>query len=625
MIHYKMVFIVLRHGESQWNKENRFTGFTDVPLSENGKEEAEQVADILRNTHIHHIFTSHLERTITTGEIIKKQQSHQPEISHIKELCERDYGDLTGKNKQELIHTHGETLVKTWRRSFYEGPPNGENLDMVTQRVGDTYNKYMAPLLHEKKNIVFVGHGNSIRALFVHLGIKDEKTIEEFEVPTGVIIQLCTDSKKYRFENRHQINAYQIIDSRGFPTIETQCIDKYTGKIVGKGSCPSGASCGSTEVLELRDNDKSLYCGKSVFRAIQNINEFNNHFSLKRNVITNLKKCDAQLNEYDKTPMKSLMGGNATTSISFCMANVGANLLDIELYKYIHKIYNVRKGPIVLPTPMANIINGGKHTASEYLKIQEIMIFPRHDLSVSDKMRLIVEIYHCLRITLEKRYGPAAKSIGDEGGFCPPIYDADEALNVLEEVIQETGYIVNKDVFFALDCAASEFYNAEYKVYNVESDLELTSSEMVNYYDKLIEKHPAIKSIEDAFHETDYEAWKRFTETHGNNIMIVGDDLFTTNPKLIKQGLEEKWANSLLLKVNQIGTISEAVESAQLLFSENKEVIVSHRSGETNHSIIVDLAIGIGARFLKIGSPCRGERVAKFNRLIEIEHNLHKI
>ena len=230
---------------------------------------------------------------------------------------------------------------------------------------------------------------------------------------------------------------------------------------------------------------------------------------------------------------------------------------------------------------------------------------------------LVCEVYQTLQEILVRRYGKQAKSIGDEGGFCPPIYSTEIALKTIEEAIEEANYIVGVDVFMALDCAASEFYNEETKLYEIEKNLFLTYIDLVDYYDNLIKKHPALRSIEDGFHETDYEAWKLFTFNFSDKIMIVGDDLFTTNKTLIKQGLEEKWANSLLLKVNQIGTISEAIESASYFTSGN--VIVSHRSGETNHAYIIDIAVGIGAKYVKIGSPCRGERTAKFNRLIEIE------
>jgi len=243
-------------------------------------------------------------------------------------------------------------------------------------------------------------------------------------------------------------------------------------------------------------------------------------------------------------------------------------------------------------------------------------------LSTSQKIRIYCEVYHTLKKLLVEKYGEQAKSIGDEGGFCPPIYSAEEALTIIEEAIEKSNYNVGQDVFIALDCAASEFYNTETKMYEIEKDKFVNSEELVDYYGDLIAKHPALKSIEDGFHESDYEAWKLFTCKFGDKLMIVGDDLFTTNPKLIKQGLEEQWANTLLLKVNQIGTITEAIQGAKMVMDTGNEVIVSHRSGETNHAYIIDIAVGIGAKYVKIGSPCRGERVAKFNRLLEIEHQL---
>jgi enolase len=299
------------------------------------------------------------------------------------------------------------------------------------------------------------------------------------------------------------------------------------------------------------------------------------------------------------------------------MADVATKSEGLEMFEYIQKHYGFEKSSS-LPTPLVNIINGGKHGVTDDLKIQEFMIFPNESYSVSKKTQIICEVYQTLKEILVKKYGKNAKSIGDEGGFCPPIYNAEEALTVIEESIVAAKYEVGKDVFMALDCAASEFYNTETKLYEVEKDLLLTSDQLIDYYGGLIEKHPALKSIEDGFHEHDYEAWQKFTQKFGDQIMIVGDDLFTTNSALIKKGLTGLWANTLLLKVNQIGTVTEAIESAKLMFAEGKNVIVSHRSGETNHAYIVDIAVGIGAKYLKIGSPCRGERVAKFNRIIEI-------
>ena len=619
-----MVFVVLRHGESEWNKLNKFTGLTDVGLSDNGKQEAIAAGMLLKNCFFDFIFCSQLKRTVHTAKIIADIQNNPAKIKPRNEFEERDYGTITGKNKTELMEEHGKQQIKVWRRSFYQGPPGGESLNAVAQRVGIGYDREIQFLLNDNRNVLLVAHGNSLRALFVHLGIKNEKTIESFEIGTGVPIQVDVVNKTYKYLNAYTLCAYQIIDSRGYPSLEVQCYDKESKKCIGKGSTPSGASCGSTEVCEMRDGQKGLFHGKSVYRAVENIRKINDHFVLSKKTLTNLSNCDKQFNDLDGTEMKTKYGGNTSTALSFCLANCAANLKNMEMYEYFAQHYKMKNSIDVtkLPTPFVNIINGGKHGVTEDLKIQEFMIFANEDLPTSKQVRIYCEVYHSLKKLLVEKYGEQAKSIGDEGGFCPPIYSADEALNVIEEAIKLSNYEVGTDVFIALDCAASEFYNEETKLYEIEKGKFVTSNELINYYSKLIEDHPALKSIEDGFHEKDYNAWHLFTCKYQDKIMIVGDDLFTTNPKLIKQGLEENWANTLLLKVNQIGTISESVEGAKMMMNQGNNVIVSHRSGETNHAYIVDIAIGIGAKYLKIGSPCRGERVAKFNRLLEIEHQL---
>jgi len=618
-----MVFVVLRHGESEWNKLNKFTGLTDVELSEQGKQEARLAGDLLKDCHFDFIYSSQLERTIHTANIIAKVQNNPVQLKPRHEFAERDYGNITGKDKTELMDEFGKEQIMVWRRSFYQGPPGGESLYTVTQRVGYGYDQYIKSVVDAGKNVLLVGHGNSLRALFVHLGIKDEKTIESFEIGTGVPIQLDVVNRTYKYMNAYTLSAYQIIDSRGYPSLEVQCYDKESKKCIGKGSTPSGASCGSTEVCEMRDDQKDLFHGKSVFQAVENIRSLNDHFVLSKKTLTNLSNCDKQFNDLDGTEMKTKYGGNTSTALSFCLANCAANLKDMEMYEYFAEHYKmVSKIDITnLPTPFVNIINGGKHGVTEDLKIQEFMIFANEDLTTSSQIRIYCEVYHTLKKLLVEKYGEQSKSIGDEGGFCPPIYSAEEALCVIEQAIVLSNYVVGQDVFIALDCAASEFYNEETKLYEIEKGKFVNSNELIDYYGKLIEDHPALKSIEDGFHEADYDAWKSFTSRYHDKLMIVGDDLFTTNPRLIKQGLEEKWANTLLLKVNQIGTISEAVEGAKMMMKKGNNVIVSHRSGETNHAYIVDIAVGIGAKYLKIGSPCRGERVAKFNRLLEIEHS----
>jgi enolase len=620
-----MVLVVLRHGESVWNSLNIFTGITDVELSDNGRIEAANAGGILQNCEFDAIFTSDLVRTIETAKIVGQTQSSIVEPTRVVEFQERDYGYLTGKNKNDLTELYGEEQVKIWRRSYHEGPPEGENLDQVKNRVGRAYDTLVKPRIASGQHVLIVAHGNSLRALFVHLGLKNEQSIEDFEIGTGIPIQIDVMNREYRYENAYILSAYQIIDSRGYPSLEVQCLDRRTRKCVGKGSTPSGASCGSTEVCEMRDGDKTLYHGKSVFGAVKNVGKLNQHIVLSKKTMVDLTHCDQQLIRLDGTEMKTKYGGNTSTAVSFCMADTAARLRGVELYEYIAEHYGLRKSDdyAQLPTPFVNIINGGKHGVTEDLKIQEFMIFARETLSVSQKVRIYCEVYHTLKQILVERYGEQAKSIGDEGGFCPPIYSAEEALTLIEEAIEKSNYAVAVDVFIALDCAASEFYDQDTKLYEVEKDRLLTSSELVDFYGDLMEKHPALRSIEDGFHESDYAAWTEFYARFSDKLMIVGDDLFTTNPRLIKQGLDEKWANTLLLKVNQIGTITEAVQGAKLMMDAGNDVIVSHRSGETNHAYIVDLAVGIGAKYLKIGSPCRGERVSKFNRLLEIEHHLH--
>jgi len=620
-----MVFIVIRHGESLWNKENKFTGWVDIGLSENGILDANKIGISLKNYKFDYIITSDLLRSKETAqliydnlEIMNKQNIQFIEAEEVKE---RNYGLLAGIDKNELITKYGERQMKLWRRSYAARPPEGESLEDVHLRIGKYYDESILPLLNDNKNVLMVAHGNSIRALFVHLGIKNEQNIEVFEIANTTPICIDVINSNYCYLNDFELIGSQIIDSRGYPTIEVACFDKESKKLIGKGSSPSGASCGSSEVLELRDKKMSLFKGKSVYKCVEIIYVLNKKMSLNKSNMLDLKKIDEQLINIDGTEFKTFLGGNTTTAVSFCMADTASKLLNMELFEYISNTYKLSNS-YSLPTPFVNIINGGKHGVTDNLKIQEFMIFPNESYTISKKMQIICEVYQTLQELLVKRYGKQAKSIGDEGGFCPPIYDTELALKTIEDAIVEAKYIVGVDVFLALDCAASEFYNEQTKLYEIEKDIFLTANELVDYYGNLIEKHPALKSIEDGFHETDYKAWKLFTSTFSDKIMIVGDDLFTTNKKLIKQGLQENWANTLLLKVNQIGTISEAIESASLLIKDNKNVIVSHRSGETNHSYIIDIAVGIGAKYVKIGSPCRGERTVKFNRLIEIDNIL---
>eukprot|EP00455_Lapot_gusevi_P033619 TRINITY_DN367_c0_g1_i1.p2 TRINITY_DN367_c0_g1~~TRINITY_DN367_c0_g1_i1.p2 ORF type:complete len:280 (-),score=144.25 TRINITY_DN367_c0_g1_i1:72-911(-) len=270
---------------------------------------------------------------------------------------------------------------------------------------------------------------------------------------------------------------------------------------------------------------------------------------------------------------------------------------------------------------MCNILNGGKHAGGN-LKIQEFMIVPRRGLPFSEQLRFATTVYHHLGKLLGQKYGLSAKNLGDEGGFAPPLNNPEETIQTIEEAIRIAGFEVGRDIFIALDCASSEFYNEETKQYELEPNRWLTTDELIEYYVKLVNEHPAIISIEDGLAEKDYAGWIKLNAALGNRIQLVGDDLYTTNTNLITQGIQHHWANALLLKVNQIGTITESMNAARMLYDARQNVIVSHRSGETPNCTIADLAVGIGAQYIKTGAPARGERVAKYNRLLEIEEYL---
>ena len=413
--------------------------------------------------------------------------------------------------------------------------------------------------------------------------------------------------------NAYRLQGRQILDSRGFPTIEVKCIDVQTGKCIGKGACPSGSSCGSKEAIELRDGDKSTYQGKGVLKAIDNIHKLNDILMINYNTATDLKKIDEQLICLDPS-----IGGNTITAVSMCMMNAGANLLDIEMYEYISQIYGFDKTYNKLPTIMANIINGGIHCGNQ-LMIQEFMIVPREDISVAKKVQIICEIYHTLEKLLEERYSLSSTNVGFEGGFTADITNSEDTLNIIEEAITKAGYVVANDVYIALDCAASEFYNEETKLYEIEKDIFLNSDDLITYYGNLIDKHPALKSIEDPFHEGDFNAWIKFMKLYSDKIMIVADDITCTNKALVKEGLDNNWMNYLLVKVNQIGTITEAIEASKMMFDKGFGCIISHRSKDVEYSNIIDIAVGIHAQYVKIGAPCRSERTCKYNRLLEIK------
>jgi len=446
------------------------------------------------------------------------------------------------------------------------------------------------------------------------------------EDPMSLIIKLLTsDAAPPKIT---KLLAREVLDSRGNPTIEVDVYAQYLGqdKLFGRCGAPSGASTGSNEAKELRDDDKARYLGKGVLRAVQNVNgEIST--ALKGLDPRNLKLVDETMCRRDGTLLKEKLGGNSLTACSFAIAHAGAKLADRELFLHLASFFhNELPSKFRLPLPMVNILNGGKHAGGS-LKIQEFMIIPKAGNSFSENLRIVTTVYHHLGKILVKELGPSAKNVGDEGGFAPNLESPDQALTYIETAISAAGFKVGVDVFLALDCAASEFYDGTTKKYEIQNGKFLTSEEMVQFYIQLKKSHSALISIEDGLDEKDYDGWIKLTAAMSEefkDMMLVGDDLYTTNTSLISQGIKSKWANPLLLKVNQIGTISEAMMAAKMIFDDKGNVAVSHRSGETIDALISDLAVAIGAQYIKTGAPCRGERAAKYNRLLVIEEYLRQ-
>lgn len=437
------------------------------------------------------------------------------------------------------------------------------------------------------------------------------------EDPFGYLFQLCK-AKAAPAIIDHLVGR-EVLDSRGNPTVEVDVYASYLGevKFVARSSAPSGASTGSNEARELRDGAER-YGGKGTQTAAQNVTEVLSP-ALKGMEFSKLSNLDDTICSTDGTELKEKVGGNATTATSFALAEAGARLADVELFQYLARQFHDGTEPAKyrLPTPFLNILNGGKHAGGN-LKIQEFMIAPSDSVSFPEQLRMAAEVYHKLGGLLVAEYGVSAKNLGDEGGYAPPLNTPEEAISIIERAITEAGYEPGNDVRIGLDAAASEFYDPETRLYEVELGVHKTGEEMVEYWKDLVERHPAVISIEDGLDEKDYDNWVKLNAELGEKIQLVGDDLYTTNPKTISQGIEGKWANALLLKVNQIGTISEAMEAARLILNEHQKVMVSHRSGETCNSVIADLAVAIGAQYIKTGSTARGERIQKYTRLLQI-------
>ena len=409
------------------------------------------------------------------------------------------------------------------------------------------------------------------------------------------------------------IQAIQIIDSRGTPTVS--CKVTLENGICATSMVPSGASTGSREALELRDG-KEAYLGKGVSKAVGNIHEIIAPALIGMDV-TNQQDIDEKMLALDGTSSKSKLGANAILGVSLAVLDAGSKALELPLYKYINQVFdhiNGEKPKMQMPTPMLNIINGGEH-ADNNIDIQEFMIMPVGASNFSQAMQWATEIYSDLKGILNTK--GLSTSVGDEGGFAPNLQSNQEAIELIIQAIQNNNLTEGRDVGIALDCAASEFYKNG--TYNLEGEsIKLNSSEFTNYLSELTHKYP-ILSIEDAMDESDFEGWKNLTKALGDKCQLVGDDLFVTNVVELQRGIDDSLANSILIKFNQIGTITETMKTIYLGNKNGFKSIISHRSGETEDSIIADLCVGLGTGQIKTGAPCRSDRVAKYNRLLWIE------
>ncbi|RMF35575.1 MAG: phosphopyruvate hydratase [Chlorobiota bacterium] len=407
-----------------------------------------------------------------------------------------------------------------------------------------------------------------------------------------------------------QIVARQILDSRGNPTLEVDVL--LDDGSFGRAAVPSGASTGSMEAIELRDGDASLYGGKSVRIAVRNVNDrIAEH--LRGMDVRDQARIDAAMLELDGTDNKSLLGANAILGVSLAVAHAAAASAGLSLYRYLGGA-----GARVLPVPLMNILNGGRH-ADNNVDIQEFMIAPIGFESFSDALRAGVETYQALRTVLKRR--GLSTAVGDEGGVAPMLGSNEEALDLIMEAIITAGYIPGEHIVLALDVAASEMAGDGHYVMFKSTHRERTSDDMIAWYEELISRYP-IRSIEDGLGEQDWEGWKRMTDALGDRVQLVGDDLFVTNQELLQRGIDEGVANAILVKPNQIGTLSETLQTISLAQRNGYAVIISHRSGETEDATIADLAVAVNAGQIKTGAPARSDRVAKYNQLLRIEEEL---
>jgi len=413
------------------------------------------------------------------------------------------------------------------------------------------------------------------------------------------------------------IKAMQVLDSRGNPTLQVKVI--LEDGTVGKAIVPSGASTGSFEAVELRDNDKNRYMGKSVEKAVRNVNEqiavkLSGEDVFKQNII------DKKLIEIDGTENKANLGANATLGVSLACSDAAAKYLNMPLYEYIGGISGTN-----IPIPMMNILNGGKHSDNN-VNIQEFMIVPVGGKDFKEMMQMTSEIYHTLKKVLKERN--LSTAVGDEGGFAPNLSSDKEALDLIVEAIEKAGYKQREDVALALDVAATEMYEEAKKTGQEKGYLFWKTGEyistinMIDYLEELVDEYPII-SIEDGLAEEDWEGWKELTNRLGDKIQLVGDDLFVTNISRLEKGIKNKVANSILIKPNQIGTLTETLNAIKLAKANGYSTVISHRSGETEDTFIADLSVAINSRYIKAGAPARTDRVAKYNRILNIEDEIY--
>ncbi|AZE53724.1 MULTISPECIES: phosphopyruvate hydratase [Pseudomonas] len=409
------------------------------------------------------------------------------------------------------------------------------------------------------------------------------------------------------------IKGREVLDSRGNPTVEADVL--LDNGIIGSACAPSGASTGSREALELRDGDKSRYLGKGVLKAVANINGPIRDLLLGKDPLDQ-KALDHAMIKLDGTENKGSLGANAILAVSLAAAKAAAQDQDLPLYAHIANL-NGTPGVYSMPVPMMNIINGGEH-ADNNVDIQEFMVQPVGAKSFSEGLRMGTEIFHHLKAVLKAR--GLSTAVGDEGGFAPNLASNEDALKVISEAVANAGYKLGTDVTLALDCAASEFF--EDGKYNLSGEGQVFNSEgFAEYLKGLTQRYPII-SIEDGLDESDWDGWKILTDKIGEKIQLVGDDLFVTNTKILKEGIDKKIANSILIKFNQIGTLTETLEAIQMAKAAGYTAVISHRSGETEDSTIADLAVGTSAGQIKTGSLCRSDRVSKYNQLLRIEEQL---